>query len=208
MPDRILFYNTCGAYGSFSNFSRDPVSFLDRGWATSEAAFQAMKFHPHRPDLVQKVWAAPGPKEAASIGRDRANPMHPHWEKPVETAFGHTFLDTDTYFHFCLAANDGRGNPDVTVSLYKDAMMFLVVLAKFIQNPAAMSALLSTKDAYLIEDTRTSGDAYWGWGKDEKGVNRLGKILMSVRLILEVQGLTQSIGILNQGITDTRLGQL
>ena len=54
------------------------------------------------------------------------------------------------------------------------------ILAKFTQNPELMKKLLATGDAVLHEDSPT--DLIWG----KKGEDRLGKILMKVRLVLSV----------------------
>lgn len=67
----------------------------------------------------------------------------------------------------------------------KDDVMRKVVRHKFIVHEACRKVLLSTGDEELIEDTSTSGDAYWGYTSYVDGVgvgkNMLGKILMEVR---------------------------
>lgn len=200
----ILFYKTRGPYGSFSNFSRDEVTIFGRTWATSEAAFQAMKFHPHRPDVVQRVFDAVGPKAAAELGRDRSLPIHPQWETDAEKA-----IDVDSIWNhttvrvFSHTVDDGRGQ-DVVVRKYKDAVMFVVVLAKFLQDPEIAQVLMNTGSNPLIEDTRESGDGYWGWGRDMKGVNRLGKILMGVRGVLLVSN-AFALEVLNNALQDLNL---
>jgi len=76
----IKFYSARAEYGCFSNFSRHKVMLDGHTWPTSEHYFQAMKFHPHRPDLVKKVREAKSPGEAAQLGRDRSNPLRKDWE--------------------------------------------------------------------------------------------------------------------------------
>lgn len=61
----------------------------------------------------------------------------------------------------------------------RDEVMLKAVREKFYQNPDLRKILISTGDAVLIEASPT--DSYWGAGKDGKGVNKLGKILMQVR---------------------------
>jgi len=61
--------------------------------------------------------------------------------------------------------------------------MYQVVLAKFTQHEKLGQALLATGDAPLIENALH--DPYWGWGASRTGINRLGKILMAVRLELQ-----------------------
>lgn len=63
----------------------------------------------------------------------------------------------------------------------KDSVMLNALREKFDKNKECQEILLSTGDDYLIEDTTISGDAYWGCGKDGRGVNMLGKLLMQVR---------------------------
>jgi len=60
----------------------------------------------------------------------------------------------------------------------KSDVMFVGILAKFSQNPDLKEKLLATGDAVLHEDSPT--DMIWG----KKGEDRLGKILMKVRLSL------------------------
>lgn len=175
----ILFYKTRGIYGCFSNFSRDPVTIFGRTWPTSEHAFQAMKFYPHAPALMQKVFEATMPGDAADMGRDRSKPISPNWDKPHNAPVGSVAATL-----FAHLIQDGRSEEGPVVVRYKDAIMYLVVFAKFTQDPELTKTLLSTAAFPLIEDTTKSGDSYWGWGSDHKGDNRLGKILMGVRGVL------------------------
>ncbi len=61
----------------------------------------------------------------------------------------------------------------------KDRIMYECVLAKFTQHHDLRAQLMATGDEELIEDSPV--DSYWGCGKDGKGKNMLGKILMRVR---------------------------
>ena len=176
----ILFYDPRNPYGFFSNFSRHPVTIYDRNWRTSEHPFQAMKFHPHRPDLVQAVWESTGPSKAAALGRDRTVPIRPDWDSPLDQSALAT-LPSNTAPRLTLSVDDGRGVARV-IERFKDVIMYQVVLAKFTQHEDLKKALLETGDAPLIEDALH--DPYWGWGASRTGINRLGKILMAVRLEL------------------------
>jgi ribA/ribD-fused uncharacterized protein len=62
----------------------------------------------------------------------------------------------------------------------RDSVMKRAVEAKFEQNPDLMKVLKNTGDAELIE--KSHSDAYWGSGRTGKGQNRMGKVLMEVRL--------------------------
>ena len=50
---------------------------------------------------------------------------------------------------------------------------------KIEQNPYVLKKLLETKDYNIVEDSPK--DAFWGWGIDRKGKNKLGKIWMKLR---------------------------
>lgn len=61
----------------------------------------------------------------------------------------------------------------------KEQVMYQGLKAKFTQHPALRQILLSTGNAYIVEDSPT--DYFWGWGKDHSGKNRLGHLLMRLR---------------------------
>lgn len=173
MPTKqLLFYSPNEPFGFFSNFSRHPVEFEGATWMTSEHAFQAAKFKPHRPDLVQRVLKASTPTKAAEIGRDRSHPLRPDWDSRITRKQAHPewFL-----------VDDGRG-PTLAAEKTKDWVMFDVCLAKFSQHPSLKEGILSTGDDALVENA--IHDPYWGWGSSRTGVNRLGKVLMAVRNVL------------------------
>lgn len=61
----------------------------------------------------------------------------------------------------------------------KNEIMYKAVYEKFSQHPEIKNILLLTGNSTLIENTPY--DSYWGSGKNEKGRNMLGQILMMVR---------------------------
>ncbi len=65
----------------------------------------------------------------------------------------------------------------------KDDVMLRALRAKFAQNAVVRSALLATDEAILVE--HSPKDNYWGDGGDGSGRNRLGQLLMQVRLELQ-----------------------
>lgn len=65
----------------------------------------------------------------------------------------------------------------------KDDIMYAVVSEKFTQNESLKAKLLATGTAYL-EAGNTWKDTYWGTYKGE-GLNKLGHILMQIRLELK-----------------------
>lgn len=75
----------------------------------------------------------------------------------------------------CLKPDDIRPDwDDIKVSVMEKALR-----AKFSQHPDLAKKLLDTGDAILIEDSPV--DSFWGSGKDCKGQNMLGKLLMDIR---------------------------
>jgi predicted NAD-dependent protein-ADP-ribosyltransferase YbiA (DUF1768 family) len=164
----ITFYAPQDPYGCFSNFSRHEVRIQGRVWQTSEHFFQAMKYSPHRPDLVDLVHQAKTPGRAAALGRDRAYPIRADWDSPINPVYG-----VDDW-----VVDDGRGLAHA-FERNKDYVMYEVVKAKFTQNDECKKTLLSTGEEPLIEDALH--DPYWGWGSSKTGINRLGKLLMVVR---------------------------
>ncbi len=149
--------------------------FGGRIWKTSEAPFQAMKYFPHRMDLVDLIQKGATPMEAARIGRDRTYPLREDWDSPFTPVTNYPSPDN--------VVDDGRG-PAKIIEKVKDWIMFSVVLAKFRQNEECQMILLSTGEQPLIENA--IHDPYWGWGSSKTGVNRLGKILMSVRKVIRL----------------------
>lgn len=174
----ILFYAPRDPYGFFSNFARYQVRIYDKTWRTSEHAFQAMKYWPHRPDLVDLVWAAESPAKAAELGRDRSKPIRTDWDqypdrKPLQGIQGPWDYQPD----------DGISRSGVVAEpLFqrtKDVFMYEIVYAKFSQIPDLRKALIDTGSHALIENA--VHDPYWGWGASHVGENKLGRILMAVR---------------------------
>ncbi|KAK6974309.1 hypothetical protein R3P38DRAFT_2584305, partial [Favolaschia claudopus] len=62
------------------------------------------------------------------------------------------------------------------------AKMEIAIWHKFAQHPDIKEILLDTGDAELVVSaTNTSGDKFWGMGKNNQGRNELGKALERVR---------------------------
>ncbi|MDP5138602.1 NADAR family protein [Rheinheimera baltica] len=68
--------------------------------------------------------------------------------------------------------------------LVKDEIMFRAVLKKFKTHDKLKELLLSTGVQEIVENA--PGDYYWGIGKNGTGLNKLGKILVSVREQLKI----------------------
>jgi predicted NAD-dependent protein-ADP-ribosyltransferase YbiA (DUF1768 family) len=175
----ILFYNADDPYGCFSNFSRHPVKVYGTTWKTSEAAFQAMKFWPHRPDLVKRVWEAPTPAATTRLGRDRSFPLRKDWDSaPPE--------ELRARVPQRCAVDDQVSRQGVSAepifARTKDVFMYEICHAKFSNHPELRSTLVGTFPQPLVEDALH--DPYWGWGCSRNGQNKLGRILMLVRMQL------------------------
>lgn len=63
--------------------------------------------------------------------------------------------------------------------MVKEAVMMEILWAKAHQHEYVMQKLMETDRRELVEDSWR--DDYWGWGADQKGLNKLGKMWMTVR---------------------------
>jgi predicted NAD-dependent protein-ADP-ribosyltransferase YbiA (DUF1768 family) len=178
----ILFYAAKDPYGFFSNFSRHPIRYMGRTWATSEHPFQAMKFYPHRPDLVDLVHMAPTPTEAARLGRDRSYPLRADWD-------GAPTIITLQHLNTMIEPDDGLYRPGVRaeplLARTKDVFMYEICWAKVQQYPEIQKALEETGTKPIIENALH--DPYWGWGASRVGENKLGRIFMAIRAELRAK---------------------
>ncbi len=64
----------------------------------------------------------------------------------------------------------------------KDEIMTQAVMAKFQAHAEIRQVLLATGEAAIVENSPI--DPYWGCGADGSGQNKLGQVLMAVRLSL------------------------
>jgi predicted NAD-dependent protein-ADP-ribosyltransferase YbiA (DUF1768 family) len=172
----ITFYSPKNPFGYLSNFSRDAIEYAGEVWQTSEHAFQAMKFWPHRPDLVTATRNSPGPMEAAEMGRNRSNPIRADWDLTPPTDMGEKVLDIpqpdDQIYRPGLRA-------EPLFARTKDVFMYDICLAKAKQHRVIAQGLLGSGDEVLVEDALH--DPYWGWGASRVGENKLGRVYMAVR---------------------------
>lgn len=75
----IRFYRVNDPYGEFSNFSPHPVELKGRTWPTLEHYFQAQKCA--GTEHEEAIRSAESPMLAARMGRSRARPLRPDWER-------------------------------------------------------------------------------------------------------------------------------
>jgi ribA/ribD-fused uncharacterized protein len=86
----IYFYSTRGEYGAFTNFARHGFELDGKYWPTSEHYFQAQKFA--GTDYAEQIRTAKTPKQAATLGRSRTQPLRPDWEQVKEEVMRHALL--------------------------------------------------------------------------------------------------------------------
>jgi ribA/ribD-fused uncharacterized protein len=157
-PDgRILYFKRDrAAFGFLSHFEPSPIELDGERWPTVEHYYQAQKSLD--PDYGAAIGNARTPGEAKQLA------SVPDAKTPA--AGRSWFLRT------------GR-SPRPDWGAVKLDIMRRADWAKFSQNPALAEKLLATGDAELVEDSPF--DAFWGTGRDGKGLNWAGRILMEVR---------------------------
>jgi len=103
----------------------------------------------------------------------------------------HKFVGTSN--EFLVATIQAQKTPEEAAALGRDPrftlrrdwaqvktrIMWEAVQAKFLTHLDIQAILLSTGDQEIVEDSPT--DPYWGCGRDRRGQNQLGKILMQIR---------------------------
>lgn len=164
---RVLFYRRDRRrFGFLSNFAPAPLLLEGETWPTVEHYYQAQKSADRA--YQEAIRAAATPGQAKDLGT---------WLDPAE------FQAAPPESQARLAARSWflrhRAAPRPDWDAVKLAVMREAVRAKFGQNPDLARQLLATATAELIEDSKS--DAYWGVGRDGRGQNWLGRILMDVR---------------------------
>jgi predicted NAD-dependent protein-ADP-ribosyltransferase YbiA (DUF1768 family) len=183
MSTPIHFLKTKDPYGCFSNFSRHPVMLWGKVWLTSEAAYQASKYFPTNSEAFEAIHQAATPWDAATIGRSSER-MVPFWESYERAHLERVLSPIDATHVIGLSVDDGRNHTPV-IERYKDAVMYRVLWLKANQHKFIRQTLLDTGERTIVEASYK--DAYWGWGPDEKGLNKLGKLWMLLRSELRSQ---------------------
>lgn len=166
----LRFYEKKAPYYEFSNFYLAPFECDGKTWLTSEHYFQANKFS-HCPEYYQLISECDSPLKVFSMARQKS--MAGYHAKCVVNKKNNPQLVNEIiekYKHI---------KPVEDWDSKRDAVMKKALVAKFQQNARLKQLLLDTADTVLIE--ASPRDNYWGEGKDKKGLNRLGKLLMEVR---------------------------
>ena len=81
----IHFYVPRDEWGFLSNFSPHGVELDGAWWPTVEHYFQAQKFAGSDAAYVERIRRASTPKQAATLGRSRQQPLRADWEVVKET---------------------------------------------------------------------------------------------------------------------------
>jgi N-glycosidase YbiA len=159
IPDdgRILFFKRDREiFGFLSNYYDAPITIDGEAWRSTEFYYQAQKSHD--PEYREVVRNAKSADHAKGIGSD---PRRSKKARKRSWFHGrHDALRTDWH--------------DVKLTVMETA-----VRAKFHLNPQLQALLLATGDAELVEDS--AHDPFWGVGRDGRGENRMGRLLMKVR---------------------------
>lgn len=173
----ILFYKSEDPYYEFMNFYKlpTPITIDGKLWQTTEHYFQAMKFYvpesPRYMEYVNIIHNCDGPMKAAILGRQKQK------GGPAATWKVNKETDTRTLNDTMKEYSDVTLRPDwedVKLDIMRKALE-----AKFTQIPDLKKLLKETGTRDLIENSPK--DSYWGCGRDKKGQNMLGKLLVELR---------------------------
>lgn len=181
----VQFYKSDDPYYEFSNFYGETSKGASKkGWTLSidgidwlnvEQYFQAQKFNvpesPRHMEYFNVIANTDSPMKTSVLGRQKVQKGYAgNWVVQKGT-------DDRTLNEVIQTYPDVRLREDWDV--VKDEIMYKAVNVKFSQNSFLKNLLIDTGDCVIVE--ASPKDAYWGYGKDKKGLNMLGKILMRVR---------------------------
>lgn len=165
----IKFYREYGEHGKFSNFHkhRKPLKYKEKYYATGEHLYQALKYRykgapAANAEMAEAIRTQGTPNKAFLLARGYGG--------CAKYAWGKALIDLHRKIGATL-------HPKWETKKIKK--MHIVVQLKADQDPEFAAELKATGDAELVENSPY--DTFWGCGKDGKGKNHLGKILMEVR---------------------------
>ncbi len=159
IPDdnRIMFFaRDRELYGFLSNYHEAPITIDGEVWRSTEFYYQSQKSH--APEYRAAIRSAKNADHAKGIGSD------PRRSRKARKR---------SWFHGRLEAVRSDWHA------IKLTVMETAVRAKFCQNADLAALLLATGEEELIEDS--THDPFWGLGRDGRGENWLGRLLMKVR---------------------------
>ena len=177
MTNVIYFYSKDEPFYEFSNYY--PCN-INMNWAflSVEHYYQTCKFYdennPRSIEYMYLLYFCDSPQKTKDMGNQRCSRFGSRWlinkKKPE------------------LGLMNDRINEYLDVKIrsdwesVKEYFMMQGLIFKFSQNLNLRHLLLSTGDAYIVENSKK--DYYWGIG-DGTGKNRLGVLLMKVRDLLK-----------------------
>lgn len=167
----IRFYRANDVFGEFSNFYPSAITVDGMVYDTVEHLYQTSKFTD--PEYRAIVRESSTPNKAFILGNLRTGAGGFKWRTELNTLIAH---------------HRGRG---VTIrrdwNEVRESVMRMGLREKFTRHKVLKDLLLSTGDKRLVEDSPR--DPYWGVGKDGRGLNRLGELLMELRASLRTSHL-------------------
>ena len=176
----VTFYAPQQPFYEFSNFykGRRRILIDDAAWPTVEHYFQAQKFYvpdsPRHMEYYRIMAMCDSPMKLFMMGtQKRKGGYAAKWVV-------NTKLDSRTVNDVIDLYKDLAIRPDWDAA--KEDVMRKALAAKFAGDPALRGLLLGTGTARIVEDSPR--DSYWGAGKDGRGLNRLGVLLMEIRSAL------------------------
>ena len=159
--DRIFFHDRYHHEKNyeFSNFFPKSVVYAGVNYKTAEHAFQAQKFNyaTQDPSLNLKIQSV---------------------YNQIIQAYTPKEASIIAKNNLGLIRNDWHQTQSSGFSK-KEEIMLQVVKDKFTRHPNLRTKLLQTGTIRIVEDS--PDDSFWGRGRDYKGENKLGRILMKIR---------------------------
>lgn len=183
--DSIYFFEPQGKYFLFSNYYIKPKNkFLfnhdGKNWYSTEAYFQAAKFKgsPQTTEYIKLIQEADTSHKAYLLGgiginnkNKRGRNIRPNWVVNKKTNPTKIINIVKKYKESIKIRSDW--------DLVKDKIMMVILYLKFTQNKDLFDALMDTGDRDIVEFSPY--DKYWATHWDNKGLNKLGKSLVTLR---------------------------
>lgn len=168
----VKFYREYDKHGRFSNFwkHRTPLKYKGKNYATAENLYQSLKYDfdgapEANAEMAEAIRVQSSPNKAFLLARGRGGCTRFEWGKVLVA------------LHQKLKEKGAKLDPKWESK--KVDRMREVVQLKAEQDSEFAAELKATGDAELVENSPF--DWFWGVGKDGRGKNALGKVLMEVR---------------------------
>ena len=175
MSETILFYEPKQPYYEFSNFYNHKLLLDGYEWTCVEHYFQASKFYipssEQHMNYFKIIQLADSPTKIFMLGRQQKKGGYAvKWvvNKKLMNRLVNDVIDENKNLEIRPDWNDVRIH-----------IMETALKQKFIQNKQLLELLINTGSKIIVENSPR--DNFWGIGKDGKGQNNLGKLLMKLR---------------------------